>query len=210
VLLTDIDGDGYGDILALYTTSPPTRRTLFPPRRTGCTSGGGKGTHVFRAIHHATEPQLLSRRRGGHERRQAARHRAQRRYIVSILYNQTGRSFVSDFGTWQPLVLAARRTSWRAGINSLTLERCTRRHKRQTWWWPTEARRSPTPSCLAAHRRPRRNLPVNPDVITGGITVLLNSITRAATSGTLRGVGPSRGNIGQGFIITATLIPTAE
>jgi len=208
VLLTDIDGDGYGDILALYHNLASDPSNPVSTAQNWLYIWWGKGDGTFSAPF----TMQLSRNyylaavadMNGDKLPDIALSDG---YIVSILYNQTGRSFVSDFGTCTVSPCGETHFLAGQGINSLTLE-SVRGGKTPDLVVANGGATISNPIVLGGASQTSANLPVNPDVITGGITVLLNSITALPTSGTLAALTePS--NIGQGFIITATLIPTA-
>ena len=211
VLLTDMDGDGNGDIVALYhnllasdlsNPSASTANWLY------IWFGNGDGTFT-------TPPQKVSLSRNFYLAAVADMNGdtlpdivLSDGYVVSILYNQSGGIFQSDFNTCKGgLDCAEAHFLAGQGINSLTLE---------------SVRGSTVPDLVVANggatisnavvlegtsARPISLTPNPADVNTGGITVLLNNITALPPTGTLK-ANPEPSTIGEAFTITATLTPT--
>ncbi len=123
-------------------------------------------------------------------------------YIVSILYNQGGLSSPPNrsFGN-ETHFLAGQ------GINSLTLE-SVRGSTVPDLVVANGGATISNPIVLGGAAQTSATLPVNPDVNTGGITVLLNNITALQTTGTLTS-SPPTSTIGEAFTITATLTPSS-
>jgi hypothetical protein len=136
-------------------------------------------------------------------------------YLVSILFNPGGgtpanRAFASDWitcveaggnGCIEQHFMAGQ------GINSLTLQSVHGGSSPDVVVANGGATIS-NPIVLGGSAQTSATLPVNPDVNTGGITVLLNGISTQPVSGTLTAL-PEPSNFGASFTITATLTPSA-
>jgi hypothetical protein len=203
VLLTDIDGDGKGDILALYhnLASDPSNPNVSTPNYLYIWWGDGLGNFG--------QPFILTLSRNYYLAAVADMNGdtlpdivLSDGYIVSVLYNQESGSPVNhSFGN-EAHFLAGQ------GINSLTLEN-VHVGKTPDLVVANGGATISNPIVLGGAAQTSATLPANPpDVNTGGITVLLNNITALPTSGTLTSTPPTS-TIGEAFIITATLIPTA-
>jgi Bacterial Ig-like domain (group 3)/FG-GAP-like repeat len=182
VLLTDIDGDGNGDIVALYYNAAPIPAGAGPvsPAQIYIWYGNGDGTFQ--------PPQILSLSRNYYLGAVADMNADGRPDIVlsdgslvSILYNQGGRSF----GAVQSNGELAGEQHFLAGqgINSILL---------------ADVNGDGVPDLIVANggatisnavvlggnTLPSISLTPNPvDIDTGGITVLLNNITTKITNG---------------------------
>ena len=212
VLLTDIDGDGNGDILAIYhnLASVPSDPSASTPNWLYIWWGNGDGTfqaplaiQLSRNYYMAAVGDM-----GANGLNDIVLSDG---YLVSILYNAGGgspanRNFVSDCGPYSATCNEIYEQHFLAGqgINSLTLQ---------------NVRGSSSPDVVVANggatisnaivlggaAQTSATLPANPDVNTGGITVLLNYITTAPVTGTLTSTPPTS-NYGATFTITATLL----
>jgi hypothetical protein len=209
VLLTDIDGDGNGDILALYhnLASIPSDPSASTSNYLYIWWGEGGGTFN-------STPFIMQLSRNYYLAAVADMNGdtlpdlvLSDGYLVSILYNQTGRSFVSDFGTCTVSPCGETHFLAGQGINSLTLQ-SVRGGKTPDLVVANGGATISNPIVLGAAAQTSANLPANSDVNTGGITVLLNGITALQTTGSLA-ASPEPSIIGEPFTITATLIPTA-
>jgi hypothetical protein len=205
VLLTDIDGDGNSDILALYhyLGSDPSNPVSAEPNYLYIWWGKGDGTfnqtpftlQLSRNYYLAAVADM-----NGDTLPDIALSDG---YLVSILYNQggLGSPVNRSFGN-EAKFLAGQ------GINSLTLQ-SVRGGKVPDLVVANGGATISNPIVLGGAAQTSATLPANPpDVNTGGITVLLNNITALQTKGTLA-ANPEPSNIGEAFTITATLIPTA-
>jgi hypothetical protein len=209
VLLTDIDGDGNGDILALYhnLASDPSNPVPTTPTSAGLPNwlyiwwGDGTGKFV------QSTPIQLSRNyylatvadMNGDTLPDIVLSDG---YIVSILYNQdSGNPVNHSFSPDEHHFLAGQ------GINSLTLQAVHGSSGPDVIVANGGATIS-NPIVLGGATQASATLPVNPDVNTGGITVLLNNITALQTTGTLTS-SPPTSTIGAAFTITATLTPSS-
>ncbi len=131
--------------------------------------------------------------------------------LVSILYNQGGGIFKSDFNTCYTVggndcgeqhFLAGQ------GINSLSLQN-VRGGGRPDLVVANGGATISNPVVLLGNTSPTSlSLATNPVVNTGGITVLLNKITSKPTTGTLTAL-PEPSAFGATFAITATLTSSA-
>jgi hypothetical protein len=203
VLLTDIDGDGNGDILALYhnLASDPSNPSTSTPNWLYIWFGDGTGKFV------QSTPIQLSRNyylaavadMNGDTLPDIVLSDG---YLVSILYNQGALSSPPNrsFGN-ETHFLAGQ------GINSLTLE-SVRGSTVPDLVVANGGATISNPIVLGGATQTAATLPVNPDVNTGGITVLLNNITALQTTGTLKAL-PEPSAIGATFTITATLTPSS-
>jgi hypothetical protein len=205
VLLTDIDGDGNGDILALYhnLASIPSDPSDTTPNYLYIWWGDGTGNF-------SKTPFTLSLTRNYYLAAVADMNgdtlpdiALSDGYLVSILYNQGGlgspvnRSFGSEAH-----FLAGQ------GINSLTLQNVSG-GKVPDLVVANGGATISNPIVLGGVAQTSATLTANPpDTNTGGITVLLNNITALQTTGTLAAL-PEPSIIGDPFTITATLTPSS-
>ena len=206
VLLTDIDGDGKGDILALYhnLSSDPSNPSASTSAPNWLYIWWGNGNGTF-----SQTPFTLQLSRNYYLAAVADMNGdtlpdivLSDGYIVSVLYNQGALSTPPNqsFGN-ETHFLAGQ------GINSLTL-RSVRGSTVPDLVVANGGATISNPIVLGGATQTSATLPVNPDVNTGGITVLLNNITALQTTGTLTS-SPPTSTIGEAFTITATLVPTA-
>ncbi len=205
VLLTDMDGDGNSDVVALYhnTASDPANPSASTPNWLYIWWGIGDGTFN-------PTPYTLQLDRNYYLAAVADMNGdglpdivLSDGYLVGILYNQGGRGqgqFVSDCGS-----ICQKEAHFLAGqgINSLSL---------------VKLNGVGTPSLIVANggatisnaialggtTKSSLTLTPNPsDIDTGGITVLRNYITSQSVTGTLTS-NPTPSNIGAPFTMTAT------
>jgi hypothetical protein len=205
-LLTDVDGDGNGDLVVAYYNTAPNAVGAGPvsPNQLYIWWGNGDGTF-------ASPPLVLKLSRNYYLGAVADMNGDGRPDIVlsdgslvSILYNQGSRSFGS--------VLANGELSGEAhflagqGINSLSI---------------ADVNGDGAPDLIVANggatisnaiaiggkTASSISLTPNPDVNTGGITVLLNSVNTKPLTGSLIAT-PEPSNYGATFTLTATLTPT--
>ena len=186
VLLTDIDNDGNGDILALYHNLASTHRTPATARRTGCTSGGARGMG-----HSATTPFTLQ---------------LSRNYYLAAVADMNGDTLpdivlsdgyivehpVQPGRPEQPAEPQLRQRDalpCRAG-HQLADARERARQRMPDLVVANGGATISNPIVLGGAAQTSATLPVNPDVNTGGITVLLNNITALQTTGTLNSAFP--------------------
>ena len=215
VLLTDVtdaNGAGNGDILALYhnTASNPQSPSASTPNWLYIWVGNGDGT--FKA------PQTIQLSRNFYLAAVMDMNGdtlpdivLSDGYVVGILYNQGGGIFKSDFNTCAAVngsdcdeehFLAGQ------GINSLSLQN-VRGGGRPDLVVANGGVTISNPVVLLGNLgAPSLTLAVNPVVNTGGITVLLNKVTSKPTNGTLT-ASPEPSNFGATFTITAALTSTA-
>ena len=209
VLLTDVDGDGNGDLVVVYNNINYNTLTLgggfFVPKGVNIWWGNGDGTFLL-------QPTVLSLNRNYYLGAVADMNGDGQPdlvlsdgSLVSILYNHGGRSFGAPLAngllTGEQHFLAGQ------GINSISIADVTGdgipdlvvANGGVTISNPI-ALGGPTASSLA--------LTPNPDVNTGGITVLINSITAKPVTGTLV-AAPEPSTFQATFTLTATLTPTA-
>jgi hypothetical protein len=208
VLLTDIDGDGYGDILALYhnLASIPSDPSDTTPNYLYIWWGDGTGNF-------SKTPFTLSLTRNYYLAAVADMNGdtlpdivLSDGYIVSILYNLGALSTPPNHS----FSLDSPDTHFLAGqgINSLTLA-SVNGGKTSDLVVANGGATISNPIVLGGVAQTSATLPANPpDVNTGGITVLLNNITALQTTGKLTST-PNTTNIGDPFTITATLTPSS-
>ena len=210
VLLTDIDGDGNGDILALYYNSDynPVGAGPVAPYQMYIWYGKGDGTFLPPVISPLSRNYYLAAvaDMNGDGLPDIVLSDGS---LVSILYNQGGQgngSFVSDFGTQcgpchESHFLAGQ------GINSLSLQN-VRGTGRPDLIVANGGVTISNPLVLLGNTgQTSLSLAANPDVNTGGITVLLDDITTQPVTGLLTSF-PNPSGLGAPFTITATLTPT--
>ena len=216
VLLTDVtdsNGFGNGDILALYhnLASNPQSPSTSTPNWLYIWVGNGDGTfnqtpskiQLSRNVYMAavidmngdTLPDIV----------------LSDGYVVGILYNQGGGIFKSDFNTCAAVngsncgeahFLAGQ------GINSLSLQN-VRGGGRPDLVVANGGLTISNPVVLLGNLGATSlSLAANPVVNTGGITVLLNKVTSLPTTGSL-GSSPNPSAFGTTFTITATLTSSA-
>jgi hypothetical protein len=207
VLLTDVDGDGNGDLVVVYFNGAGA------PVGSGPVVGGqvdiwyGNGDGTF-----AATPQVLPLSRDYYLGAVADMNAdglsdlvLSDGSLVSILYNQGGRSF----GTLQSNGQYSTEQHFLAGqgINSISLG---------------DVNGDGTPDLIVANGGATISNPIalggetaaalaltpNPDVNTGGITVLLNNILTSPVTGKLVAT-PEPSGLGAMFTLTATITPSA-
>lgn len=210
LLLWDMDGDGYEDIIAIYhnTASTPANPSPSTPNWLYIWWGNGDGTfsqtpyklQLSRNYYLATVGDMNNDRLPDIVLSDG--------YLVGILYNlgalgtPANRSFgtitngVANVGVEQQFLAGQ-------GINSLTLVN------------PNDA---VTPSLIVANggaaisdplvlaAEGKTGLPTNPpDINTGGITVLANAVTTLPLKAAMLTSSPDPSEYGQEFTLTATL-----
>ncbi len=198
ILLTDLDGDGNGDLVVVYYNTSPNPVSAGPvaPNQVYIWWGNGDGTF-------ASSPLVLSLNRNYYLGAVADMNGDGRPdlvlsdgSLVSIIYNQGSRSFSNEahFLVGQ-------------GINSLSI---------------ADVNGDGAPDLIVANGGATISnaiaiggqtvssisLTPNPDVNTGGITVLLNSVNTSPVTGTLA-AKPEPSNFGTTFTLTATLTPAS-
>ena len=176
------------------TTSPPTRRTPAPAQPNWLYIWWGNGNGTF-----SQTPFTLQLSRNYYLAAVADMNGdtlpdivLSDGYIVSVLYNQGALSTPPNqsFGN-ETHFLAGQ------GINSLTL-RSVRGSTVPDLVVANGGATISNPIVLGGATQTSATLPVNPDVNTGGITVLLNNITALQTTGTLTS-SPPTSTIGRGI-----------
>jgi len=209
VLLTDIDGDGNGDILAIYhnLASDPSNPSASTPNWLYIWWGKGDGTFQ--------SPLAIQLSRNFYLAAVADMNAdglpdivLSDGYVVGILYNQGGKSsgaFVSDCSPFSATCNESYEQHFLAGqgINSLTLQNVRGGSSPDVIVANGGATIS-NPLVLAGAAQTSATLPANPDVNTGGITVLVNHIDTHPVTWTLTSTPPTS-NYGATFSITATL-----
>jgi hypothetical protein len=206
VLLTDVDGDGNGDLVVVYYDANfnPVGAGPVAPNDVYIWWGNGDGTFN-------QTPLVLDLSRNYYLGAVADMNGdglpdlvLSDGSLVSILYNQGSRSFGSinpNTGeyTGEQHFLAGQ------GINSLSVARLSAGSLPDL----IVANGGATISnafALGGATASSLSLPVNPDVNTGGITVLVNNISTVPVTGTLV-ASPEPSNFGATFTLTATLTP---
>ena len=213
VLLTDVtdpNGTGNGDILALYhnLASNPQSPSTGTPNLLYIWVGNGDGTFKL--------PQIVTLSRNFYLAAVMDMNGdtlpdivLSDGILVGILYNQGGGIFKSDYNTCYTVggndcgeqhFLAGQ------GINSLSLQN-VRGGGRPDLVVANGGATISNPVVLLGNTG-QTSLATNPVVNTGGITVLLNKITSKPTTGTLTAL-PEPSAFGATFTITATLTSTA-
>jgi hypothetical protein len=207
VLLTDVDGDGNGDVVAIYydSTYNPASGTPIAPNNLYIWWGNGDGTF--------TAPTTLSLSRNYYLGVAADMNSDGKPdlvlsdgALVSVLYNHGNRSF----GTIVPttgLYTSEQHFLAGEGINSLSLADLTGAGHFDL----VVANGGVTianPLALGGKTQSSVALTPNPDVNTGGITVLRNNITTQPVTGTLVGT-PDPSSYEATFTLTATLTPAS-
>jgi len=204
VLLTDVDGDGNGDLVVMYYNGASNPLGVGPVAPNNVYIWWGIGDGTFNQT-----PLVLNLSRNYYLGAVADMNRdglpdlvLSDGSLISILYNQGGRSF----GTVLTNGLYSSEQHFLAGqgINSLSL---------------VDVNGDDAPDVVAANggltisnalaiggkTAASISLAANPpDIDTGGITVLINHITTQPVMGTLAAL-PEPSSYGQAFTITATL-----
>ncbi len=218
VLLTDVtdnNGTGNGDILALYhnTASTPANPSASTPNLLYIWVGIGDGT--FNA------PKIVTLSRNFYMAAVADMNGdglpdlvLSDGYVVGILYNQGSGSFISDFTTC-PLTIGTNCPGHEQhflagqGINSLLVQSVRGGGRPDVVAANGGATISNPVVLLGNSGQSSLSLAANPVVNTGGITVLLDNVTSLPTTGTLTSSPPTSA-YGAAFTITATLTSTAS
>jgi hypothetical protein len=212
VLLTDIDGDGYGDILVLdhNLASDPSNPSTSTPNWLYIWWGEGDGTF-------SQTPFSLQLSRNYYLAAVADMNAVGLNdivlsdgYLVSILYNPgsgSPRTFVSDCGPFSATCNEVYEQHFLAGqgINSLTVQNVRGLSSPDVIVANGGATISNPLVLLGSPAKSSISLAANPpDLNTGGITVLENRVNTQATTWTLTSTPPTS-NYGAAFTITATL-----
>ena len=194
VLLTDVDGDGNGDVVVVYYTANPIGGGPVAPNQLYIWYGNGDGT--FGA------PQIINLSRDYYLGAVADMNGDGRPDIilsdgslVGILYNQGSRSFGGE-----QHFLAGQ------GVNSLSVADVNGDGEPDLIVANGGITIS-NPIALGGATQSSLALTPNPDVNTGGITVLLNNIVSKPVTGTLAAT-PEPSNFQATFTLTATLTPS--
>lgn len=207
VMIADLDGDKNGDVIAVYfnPASNPFSARPVAPNQMYIWYGNGDGT--FGA------PQIVNLSRDYYLGAVADMNGDGKPDIllsdgllVGILYNQGSRTFRSDFGTacnpcGEQHFLAGQ------GINSISAADVNGDGMPDLIVANGGVTIS-NPIVLGGKSLPSIALTPNPDVNTGGITVLANNITTKPVTGTLLAT-PEPSTYQATFTLTATLTPTA-
>jgi hypothetical protein len=203
LLLTDVDGDGNGDVVAVYYNTLPNPVGAGPvaPNLVYIWYGNGDGTFIA--------PQILNLSRNYYLGAVADMNGDGQPDIIlsdgsliSILYNQGGRSFYTTLANGQ---LALNESHFLAGqgINSISLVDVNGDGEPDI----IVANGGVTISnvlALGGKTAASISLTPNPVVNTGGITVLANNITTKPVTGTLTAT-PEPSNFAATFTLTAAL-----
>ena len=207
VLLTDLDGDKNADLVVVYynTAANPVGSTPAAPNQVDIWWGNGDGTF-------SAQPQVLSLSRNYYLGAVADMNAdglpdlvLSDGSLVSILYNQGNRSF----GTVIPstgLYTSEQHFLAGEGINSITLADVNGDGEPDL----VVANGGATIAnaiAIGGETQASISLTPNPDINTGGITVLLNAFTTEPVTGTLIAM-PEPSSFGATFTITATLTPS--
>jgi hypothetical protein len=210
VLLSDVDGDGYADLVVLYNNANYNSLTaggFAVPKAVNIWWGNGDGTF-------GTVPLVITLSRNYYLGAVGDMNSDGKPdlvlsdgQIVTILYNLGGRTgaFKSDFGT-SCILCGEQHFLAGQGINSLTLASVTGTSKYDL----VVANGGVTisnPIALGGATASSLSLTPNPDVNTGGITVLANNITTSPVTGALA-AAPEPSAVGATFTLTATLTPS--
>jgi hypothetical protein len=205
LLLTDVDSDGNGDVVAVYynPNSGPSNPAI--PGQIYIWYGNGDGTFQ--------PPQTLTLTRNDYlgaveDMNNDGKPDIQLAdgSVVSILYNQGGRVFKSDFGTaCSPC--AEQHFLAGQGINSLSLADVNGDGKPDLIVANGGLTIS-NPIALGGTTAQSLTLvPSAPDVDTGGVTVLLNAFTTSPVTATLK-ANPEPSTFQASFTLTATITPS--
>jgi hypothetical protein len=202
LLLTDIDGDGKGDLVAVYYNAAAI--------------GGGGSVYIWYGNGDGTfaaSPQVLSMSRDYYLGAVADMNADGRPDLVlsdgsliSILYNQGGGSFGTllsngQYSTEQHFLAGQ-------GINSISLADVNGDGVPDVIA-ATGGLTISNPIVLGGETASSLTLPANPaDINTGGITLLLNHFTTKPVTGTLT-VMPEPSVFGAAFTMTAIVTPSA-
>jgi hypothetical protein len=208
VLLTDMDGDGFGDIVVVYNNTAPNPLGAGPVFQNNVYIWYGMGDGKFLA-----QPQVLKLTRNYSLGAVADMNGdgfpdlvLSDGSLISILYNEGGRNFGTPLASG--LYPGEQHFVAGQGINSISLVDVNGDSVPDV----VAANGGATISnalALGAKTASFVNLALNPtDINTGGITVLLNHITTKPVTGTLvANAEPSQ--FGAAFTMTATLNSSA-
>jgi hypothetical protein len=220
ILLTDVNGDGKADIVALSynTAANPQNPVTTAPDVLMIFYGNGDGT-FGQPVTTSTPNVLINLSRNFYMAAVADMNGdtlpdlvLSDGYVVGILYNQGGGSFVSDWakcGATGKAPCDEEHFLAGQGINSVSVQ-SVRGGTRPDIVVANGGATISNPIVLLGNT-PQTSLSLtpNPVVNTGGITVLLNNITSLPTTGTLV-AAPEPSSYGATFTITATLTSTAN
>ena len=217
VLLTDIDGDGNGDILALYhnLASDPSNPSPSTPNWMYIWWGSGDGTFSLTPLAIQLSRNYYLAAVGDMNAEGMNDIVLSDGYLLSILFNQSGgtspnRNFASDWITcYEAYGNNCHEQHFLAGqgINSLSLQ-SVRGGTSPDVVVSNGGATISNAIVLGGAAQTSVILPANPpDVNTGGITVLLNGIITQPVTVTLNS-SPNPSGLGEAFTITATLTPT--
>ena len=203
VLLTDLDGDGNADLVVIYYNTAYNPVGAGPVAANNLYIWYGNGDGTFSAV-----PQTWPLSRNFYLGAVADMNRdglpdiiLSDGSLVSIVYNQGGRSFgVGGIATEQHFLAGQ-------GINSITVADVNGDGEPDL----IVANGGVTISnaiALGGKTASSLSLTPNPDPNTGGITVLINTTTTSPVTGTLAAT-PEPSNYAATFTLTATLKPAA-
>ena len=204
VLLADVDGDGNGDLVVIYynANANPVGAGPAAPNQLYIWYGNGDGTF-------SATPQVVTLSRNDYLGAVTDINGdglpdlvLSDGSLITILYNQGGAGTPAKrtFGGEQHFLAGQ-------GINSLSVVTLGGNGLPGL----IVANGGATISnalALGGGTAASINLPVNPDVNTGGITVLVNNITTQPVTGTVV-ASPEPSNYGATFTLTATLTPVS-
>ena len=206
IIVADIDGDGHGDIIIPYhnLVANPAIPSLNAPNQLYIWYGNGDGT--FQA------PQITTLSRNYYLAQVVDMNNdgfpdiiLSDGYLVSILYNQGGRSFGTTVnGTF---TLAEQPFLAGQGINSISVGDVDNDGSLDLILSNGGATISDA-IAIGGKTQPSISLTPNADVNTGGITVLLNGIKTRPVTGTVA-ASPEPSTYQATFKIVATLTPIA-
>jgi hypothetical protein len=212
VLLTDIDNDGNGDVVALYYNPAVNSAKGAPvaPCQLYIWWGNGDGTfsqtpQVVNLVRNDTLAAVGDMNRDGLPDILLADGS-----VVTVLYNQGSRIFKSDFLTCEAVQGAncgEQHFLAGQGVNSLSVADVNGDGSPDLIVANGGAAIS-NPLALGGATQSSISLPQNPDINSGGITVLLNNYLTKPVTGTLVAT-PEPSAYQATFTLTATLTPTA-
>ncbi|HEY4381544.1 MAG TPA: Ig-like domain repeat protein, partial [Acidobacteriaceae bacterium] len=205
VLLNDVDGDGNGDLVVVYynTASNPAGAGPVSPYQAYVWWGNGDGTFAAPTVLNLSRNYYLGAvaDMNGDGRPDLILSDSS---LVSILYNQGSRSFGTVLANGE--LSSEQHFLAGQGINSLSVADVNGDGEPDLIVANGGVTIS-NPIALGGETASSLSLTPNPDVNTGGVTVILSSISTSPITGTLAAL-PEPSTFGAMFTLAATLTPS--